>query len=202
MEKIDELRNIEIAIELDKGRSLKDVAESFHVSTDYVRKLAIIAGLATSVPRKKTRTPLTPEEKEILFESILEGEDLELLAAQYEVSSQHIRSLCRQNNISIPRSYHQLNTEERQEIKALSEDHSTQEVAEAYHVTLSTVEKLAEAEYKRLNLRTLGILYEILSANPEASPRFLLKLAEQQELDVNLEDISSYQKRLRTLGKL
>lgn len=202
MSQLEEYQTIEIAIELDKGRSIESVAEQFEVSRQTIRKLANTASL--SKPRKKKtakkKPSLTQEDREKIIDLVMEGDELEDIALDFDISINTIHKLCRENKVTIPRSSHQLTKTEVQEIRALlDEGESPEEIALAYQVKISSLDDL-QMEYKKLDFTSLGVLYEILSENPNASPAKIRNLTKKEGFVIPESVIVSYQNRLKKLN--
>ena len=71
----EELLQIQIAIELDRGRDISEIATEFGVPEVRVRKIACSAGMLKSKSPVSTRKRLSEEEKEVLIGRIEEGEE-------------------------------------------------------------------------------------------------------------------------------
>ncbi len=202
MVQIEEFQQIEMVIELDKGRSLAAVSEQFGVSLQYLRKLAIKAGLITpqkkKSPRKKAR--LFQEDHEKIIERVSDGEELDAIALDFSISVKAVQQLCKREKVAIPRSLHHLKTKERVEIKALlAANESVEEIARAYNLTATAIEQLQGEEYKQLDSETLGYLYEIITENKDMSSRALKRIAKNEGYALRESAILSYQNRLKKL---
>lgn len=203
MPALEEYQAIEIAMELDKGQSIQEVAEAFGISSAAVRKIAVAAGLfspARKAPSQKNK--LTEEDVTLIMARIEEGELLEEIALDFGVSVPALRRICKKKGGRIPRALQELKRSELQEIQTLlAEGESIVEVARAYDLAYATVESLQE-EYKTLDSAALGFLYETLMAHPEATPKKLQQFLKKQGLELNESVIHSYQIRLKQLNQV
>ena len=77
----EDLLQIQIAIELDRGRKVAEIASEFYVPVKKVRNIARNAGLLESKKSSSARKRLSEEEKEVLLGRIEAGEDPEELAS-------------------------------------------------------------------------------------------------------------------------
>ncbi len=77
----EDLLQIQIAIELDRGRKVAEIASEFQVPEKKVRNIARNAGLLESKKSSSARKRLSEEEKEVLLGRIEAGEDPEELAS-------------------------------------------------------------------------------------------------------------------------
>ena len=203
MADLEEYQTIEIAIELDKGRSLQEVAETFGISRGTVRKIAVAAGLLAPPTKKPSlKNKVQAEEVQQIVERIEEGQLVEEIALDFAVSAPAIRRLCQKNGVRIPRALHDLKRSELTEIRALlSTGEPMEEVARAYDVAHATLETLRE-EYKQLDFLTLASLYETLMENPQATPKTIKGLAKKRGIELHEHLIDSYQARLKKLDQL
>ena len=82
-----ELQNIEIAIELDRGKNIVEVAEMFEVKIPFVK--AIAEKTASSDLKTKTAKirRFSESEREVLVGRIESGESLEEIAAEIRRAS-------------------------------------------------------------------------------------------------------------------
>ena len=86
-----ELLQIELAIELDQGKSASEVAELFGVTIAVVNAVAKKSGAAEPNIRKIKTRRFSEEEQTVLVERIATGEALEDIAAEAGISEITIR---------------------------------------------------------------------------------------------------------------
>jgi len=205
MVQIEEFQHIEMVIELDKGRSLEDVSEQFGVSLQYIRKLAREAGLITPQKKKwpRKRKALFQEDHGKIIERVVEGEELDSIALDFNISVKAVQQLCKREGVVIPRALHHVTAQERVEIKALlAANELVEEIARAYNLTATAIEQLQEAEYKQLDSETLGYLYEIITENKDMSSQSLKRIAKHEGYTISENAILSYQNRLKRLKRV
>ena len=98
----DDLLSIQIAIELDKGCCVKEIAETFGVPEKFVKKMAkSLAAEIPSSPMKKQQR-YTENEKILLAERIGAGEELQDVAVEAGVAQSTLKRWCKKLGISIP----------------------------------------------------------------------------------------------------
>ena len=197
---MDEWQQIEIAIELDKGKSIRNVARQFKVSEGIVSK--ICTNLTTSfkkIPSTVTRKRIHPEEKEWLLQRIREGELLENLTEKNGVTLATLRRWCCQNNIPILRNWQQLSAKEKQEVEELLQDQSWEEIAHAYSLHPHACKDIHSSAYQKLEPAVIGFLFELLQERPRLSNLSIVSLAQQVGLSVNEKAVTAYRKRLKRL---
>ncbi|MBF0288070.1 MAG: hypothetical protein HQM14_09655 [SAR324 cluster bacterium] len=198
MAKLEEYQQIEIAIELDKRRSIESIAKQFGVSVHAIRKIAINAGLI-SPKKKKSRLSLTVEEEDRAIALVLEGEEFTAIAFDFDISAASLRQLCKRRNIPIPRSKYQLTKTECSEIRELlTANEPIEEIARAYNIAIASIDALREG-YRDLNAEALGFLYETLLNHPNGTIPFIKKLAKKEGFEMEESTILSYQDRLKKL---
>ncbi len=204
MPSLEEYQHIEIAIELDKGLGIDAVAEQFGVSSHYIRKVAVAAGLIPPEKKKTARKKrLSDEDRQLLLVRIKEGEEIESIALEFNISIATIRQWCKKAGVLVPRSLKALSKKEWSEIKELLADNEPpHEVARAFNLSFNAVEQLLEDDYKELDVEVLGFLYETLLDNPNATPPVIERLALKAGIELNGSLIFSYQNRLRRLERI
>lgn len=204
MPSLEEYQHIEIAIELDKGLRIDAVAEQFGVSSHYIRKVAVAAGLIPPEKKKTTRRKrLADEDRQRLLVRIREGEEIEPIALEFNISVATIRQWCKKAGVRVPRPLKALSKKEWSEIKELLADNEPlNEIARAFNLSFNAVEQLLEDDYKELDMEVLGFLYETLLDNPNATPPVIERLALKAGIELDGSMIFSYQNRLRRLERI
>ena len=204
MPSLEEYQHIEIAIDLDKGLRIDAVAEQFGVSSHYIRKVAVAAGLIPPEKKKTTRRKrLADEDRQRLLVRIREGEEIEPIALEFNISVATIRQWCKKAGVRVPRPLKALSKKEWGEIKELLADNEPlNEIARAFNLSFNAVEQLLEDDYKELDVEVLGFLYETLLDNPNATPPVIERLALKAGIELDGSMIFSYQNRLRRLERI
>ena len=198
----EDLLQIQIAIELDRGRKVAEIASEFHVPEKKVRNIARNAGLVESKKSSSARKRLSEEEKEVLLGRIEAGEDPEELASGVGIKTSTLLRWCKVKGIEIPRRLEQLSQKERKEIREMLEEYSWKEVAQAYRLGLEALEALKEPAYRKLDSSVLAFLFELFKENPKISDSKLLESASQLGIEVTKEEVESYRKRLRDMKRI
>ena len=198
----EELLQIQIAIELDRGRKIAEIASEFQVPERQVRNIARSAGLLESKKSSSGRKRLSEEEKEILLGRIEAGEDPGELASGVGIKTSTLLRWCRVKEIEVPRRLEQLSQKERQEIREMLEEYSWKEVAHAYRLSPEALEALKEPAYRKLDSSVLAFLYELFKENPKISDSKVLESAGQLRIEVTKEEVGSYRKRLRDMKRI
>ena len=198
----EDLLQIQIAIELDRGRKVAEIASEFKVSEKKVRNIARNAGLLESKKSTYTRKRLSEEENEVLLGRIEAGEDPEELASGVGIKTSTLLRWCKVKGIEIPRSLEQLSQKERKEIREMLEEYSWKEVVKAYRLSLEALEALKEPAYRKLDSSVLSFLIELFKENPKISDSKVLESASQLGIEVTKEEVESYRKRLRDMKRI
>ena len=198
----EDLLQIQIAIELDRGRKVAEIASEFHVPEKKVRNIARNAGLVESKKSSSARKRLSEEEKEVLLGRIEAGEDPEELASGVGIKTSTLLRWCKVKGIEIPRRLEQLSQKERKEIREMLEEYSWKEVAQAYRLSLEALEALKEPAYRKLDSSVLAFLFELFKENPKISDSKVLEIASQLGIEVTKEEVESYRKRLRDMKRI
>ena len=198
----EELLQIQIAIELDRGRKIAEIASEFQVPERQVRNIARSAGLLESKKSSSGRKRLSEEEKEILLGRIEAGEDPGELASGVGIKTSTLLRWCRVKEIEVPRRLEQLSQKERQEIREMLEEYSWKEVAHAYRLSPEALEALKEPAYRKLDSSVLAFLYELFKENPKISDSKVLESAGQLGIEVTKEEVESYRKRLWEMKRI
>ncbi len=198
----EDLLQIQIAIELDRGRKVAEIASEFHVPEKKVRNIARNAGLLESNKSTSARKRLSEEEKEVLLGRIEAGEDPEELASGVGIKTSTLLRWCKVKGIEVPRRLEQLSQKERKEIREMLEEYSWKEVAQAYRLSLEALEALKEPAYRKLDSSVLAFLFELFKENPKISDSKVLESASQLGIEVTKEEVESYRKRLRDMKRI
>ena len=198
----EDLLQIQIAIELDRGRKVAEIASEFHVPEKKVRNIARNAGLLESNKSTSVRKRLSEEEKEVLLGRIEAGEDPEELASGVGIKTSTLLRWCKVKGIEVPRRLEQLSQKERKEIREMLEEYSWKEVAQAYRLSLEALEVLKEPAYRKLDSYVLAFLFELFKENPKISDSKVLESASQLGIEVTKEEVESYRKRLRDMKRI
>ena len=198
----EDLLQIQIAIELDRGRKVAEIASKFHVPEKKVRNIARNAGLVESKKSSSARKRLSEEEKEVLLGRIEAGEDPEELASGVGIKTSTLLRWCKVKGIEVPRRLEQLSQKERKEIREMLEEYSWKEVAQAYRLSLEALEALKEPAYRKLDSSVLAFLFELFKENPKISDSKVLESASQLGIEVTKEEVESYRKRLRDMKRI
>ena len=198
----EDLLQIQIAIELDRGRKVAEIASEFQVPEKNVRNIARNAGLLESKKSTSARKRLSEEEKEVLLGRIEAGEDPEELASGVGIKTSTLLRWCKVKGIEVPRRLEQLSQKERKEIREMLEEYSWKEVAQAYRLSLEALEALKEPAYRKLDSSVLAFLFELFKENPKISDSKVLESASQLGIEVTKEEVESYRKRLREMKRI
>ena len=198
----EDLLQIQIAIELDRGRKVAEIASEFQVPEKKVRSIARNAGLLESKKNTSARKHLSEEEKEVLLGRIEAGEDPEELASGVGIKTSTLLRWCKVKGIEVPRRLEQLSQKERKEIREMLEEYSWKEVAQAYRLSLEALEILKEPAYRKLDSSVLAFLFELFKENPKISDSKVLESASQLGIEVTKEEVESYRKRLRDMKRI
>ncbi len=194
-----ELLQIELAIELDQGKSVSEVAELFGVTIAVVNAVAKKSGSAERNIRKVKTRRFSDAEKTVLVERIATGEALEDIAAEVGITEITIRRWCKNYGVSVPRNIGRISLAEQREIRELLEEQDTQEIAQAYNISRETVEELQEPLHSMLDAETLSYLFELLRERPRSSDKILCGIAKEAGLQIPESAVGSYRKRLKIL---
>ncbi len=197
-----EFINIQVAIELDKGKKFAEVAEKFGLKISAVK--AVARELTSKKQQKKTAKNIrfTDSERELLVERIEAGESAEDICSDAGVTEKTLRRWCKQLGITVPRRLDQISLVEKGEILELLKDNNWREIALAYDTSIDAIEEIAEPPHWNLDSESLSFLFEILREQPLASAKKLCRTASEAGVTIPERAISSYRKRLKLLGKL
>ena len=194
-----ELLQIELAIELDQGKSVFDVAEKFGVTIAVVNAVAKKTRSADPNIKKIKIKRFSEAEQTLLVKRIATGEALEDIAADAGITGSTIRRWCKNHGVSVPRNIEQISLAEQREIREMLEEQGLQEIAQAYNISRDAVEELQEPLHSMLDVETLSYLFELLRERPRASDRMLCRMAKEAGLEIPESAVNSYRKRLKML---
>ena len=196
----DELLHIEIAVELDQGKSTIEVAEKFGIKLLVVKAIAKIIGADQPQTKTVKSRRFSEAEREVLVGRIEAGETVEDLWAETGVTENTLRRWCKLRGITPPRKLEQICLAEQREIRELLEEQVWQDIAQAYNVSRDAIEELKEPAHRQLDTETLSYLFELLREQPSAASKKLSGIAKEAGLDIPENAVSSYRKRLKSLN--
>ena len=104
----EEWRQIEIAIELDRGFSIGEISRRFKVPVSFVKRIAEKAAPSESRKIRLINRRVPETEKKLLLERIGNGEELKEVASGAGVKRETLQRWCRLGGIEVPRSLDQL----------------------------------------------------------------------------------------------
>ena len=198
----NELINIQVAIELDKGKRITEVAKIFGLKISAVQEIA--RKLVTENLQKMTlkRPRLTNSERELLVERIGAGESIRDICSEVGVTEKTLRRWCKQLGVTVPRRLDQISLLEKGEIRELLNDNNCHEIAKAYKTSNDVIEEIAEPPYSNLDSECLSFLFEILREQPLSSAKKLCGIASKAGMTISENAVNSFRKRLKLLGKI
>ena len=177
-----ELINIQIAIELDKGKTIAEVAEKFDLKISTVK--AVSRELLGDKQQKKAV-------KKRRFSDSEAG-----------LTEKTLRRWCKQRGVIVPRRLNQISLVERREVMELLNENNWRDIAHAYNISIDEIEEIATPPHSNLDIESLGFLFEILREQPHSSAKKLSVKAGEVGLSIPESAVSSYRKRLKLLGKI
>ena len=202
-QKIDnELINIQVAIELDKGKNITEIAEKFDMKISAVKSVA--RELITEKQQKKAvKSPrFSDSERELLVGRIGAGESIKDICSETDITEKTLRRWCKQSGVTVPRRLNQMSLVERGEVMELLNENNWREIAHAYNISIDEIEEIATPPHSNLDIESLGFLFEILREQPHTSAKKLSIKAGEVGLSIPESAVSSYRKRLKLLGKI
>ena len=201
IKKIDhELINIQVAIELDKGKNIVEVAEKFGLKISVVKSVAR-KFLAVNQQKTTKKSPrFTDSERELLVARVGGGESIEDICSNAGVTEKTLRRWCKKRGVTVPRKLDQISLVEKEEIRELLNDNNWREIAQAYNASIDAIEVIAEPPHRNLDIESLGFLFEILREQPLASAKQICGTASKAGLVIPEISVNSYRKRLKLLG--
>jgi len=195
-----ELINIQVAIELDKGKNITDVAEKFGLKISAVK--AIARELVPENQQKKStkNRRFTFSERELLVGRIEAGESIEDVCSDAGLTENTLRRWCNQRGATVPRRPDQISLVEKEEIRELLNDNNWREIARAYNTSIDVIEEIAEPPHRNLESESLSFLFEILREQPLTSAKKICRTAREAGITIPEMAVTSYRKRLKLLG--
>ena len=197
-----ELINIQVAIELDKGKKIAEVAEKFDLKISAVK--AVARELLEEKQQKKAVKShrFSVLEIELLVGRIGSGESIKNICSDASITEKTLRRWCKQRGVTVPRRLNQISLVERGEVLELLNENNWREIAYAYNISIVDIEEIATPPHSNLDIESLGFLFEILREQPHSSAKKLSVKAGEVGLSIPEDAISSYRKRLKLLGKI
>ena len=196
----NELIYIQVAIELDKGKNIAELAEKFGLKISAVK--AVAKELASDNQQKKTAKShrFTDSERTLILGRIEAGESVEDIYSDTGVTKKTLIRWCNQRGVKVPRRLDQISLVEKGEIRELLNNNNWREIARAYNTSIYAIEEIAEPPHRNLDSDSLSFLFEILREQPLASAKKLCGTASEAGLTIPESAVSSYRKRLKLLG--
>ena len=108
----EELLHIEIAVELDQGKSTNEVAEKFGIKLLVVKAIAKIIGADQPQTKTVKSRRFSEAEREVLVGRIEAGETVEDIGAEAGVTENTLRRWCKLRGITPPRILEQISIAE------------------------------------------------------------------------------------------
>ncbi len=197
-----ELINIQVAIELDKGKKIAEVAEKFDLGINAVKAIAREL-LAEKQPKKAVKSRrFSDSERELLVGRVGAGESIKDICSDASITEKTLRRWCKQRGVTVPRRLNQISMVEREEVMELLNENNWRDIAHAYNISKDEIEEIATPPHSNLDIECLGFLFEILREQPHASAKKLSKKAGEVGLSIPESAVSSYRERLIILGKI
>ena len=195
-----ELINIQVAIELDKGKKIAEIAEIFGLKISTVKAVARELVKENQQKSAKKNVRFSASERKLLVGRIGAGESIEDVCSDAGVTEKTLRRWCKQNGVIVPRRLDQISILEKGEIMELLNDNNWRDIAQAYNTSIDTIEEIADPPHMNLDSESLSFLFEILREQPLASTKKLCGIASEVGLSIPESAVSSYRKRLKQLG--
>ena len=197
-----ELINIQVAIELDKGKNITEVAEKFDLKISVVKAVARVL-ISEKQQKKAVKSPrFSDSERELLVGRIEAGESIKDICSDAGITEKSLRRWCKQRGVTVPRRLNQMSLVERGEVMELLNENNWREIANAYNISIDEIEEIATPPHRNLDIESLGFLFEILREQPHTSAKKLSVKAGEVGLSIPEDAVSSYRKRLKLLGKI
>tara|TARA_B100000700_G_C15047828_1_gene858799 strand:- start:3383 stop:4003 length:621 start_codon:yes stop_codon:yes gene_type:complete len=191
--------NIEIAIELDRGKSVNEIAKKFNVSKNFVKQINKNFFLVDSKKKIPKKRRFSNDEKSVLVERISNGESLEFISYEQDITENTLRRWCKSTGVIIPRNIEKISSKEKKEIRELLEKNDRQYIARLYNISDDTIEELNTPVHSNLDTETLTYLFEVLRENPNCSSKKICKIMNNEGFFIKEEEAISYKKRLISL---
>ena len=197
-----ELINIQVAIELDKGKTIAEVAEKFDLKISTVK--AVARELLGEKQQKKAvkRRRFSDSERELLVGRIGAGESIKVICSEAGLTEKTLRRWCKQLGVTVPRRLNQISLVERREVMELLNENNWREIAHAYNISIDDIEEIATPPHSNLDIESLGFLFEILREQPHASSKKISVQASEAGMSIPEIAVSSFRKRLKLLDKI
>ena len=197
-----ELINIQVAIELDKGKKFDEVAEKFNLKISAVKAVAREL-LAEKQQKKTVKSPrFSDSERELLVGRIAAGESIKDICSDAGTTEKTLRRWCKQREVAVPRRFNQMSLVERGEVMEILNENNWREIAHAYNISIDEIEEISTPPHSNLDIESLGFLFEILREQPHSSAKKLSVKAGEVGLTIPEDAVISYRKRLKLLGKI
>ena len=195
-----DILNIEIAIQLDRGKSISELAKEFNVKTSFVRTIAKKTFSLDKRIIKTKKRRYSNIERSVLVERIVNGEILEEIAVEEGINENTLRRWCKMFRVIIPRRIEKISNDERNEIRELLRTHDWQEISKIYNINIDVIEEIKNPPHVQLDTETLSYLFELLREKPNTSVKTICKIMKEEGFNVMEVEVSSYKKKLRSLS--
>ena len=194
---LDELRRIEIAIELDKGVSHEELARKFTTSAAELKEIEnLLRKKNVSSKHKVHRKKKSETDRGLILQKLMSGELPEKISEHFDVSLKVLKRWAKEEKIPWHKSWSELTATEKKEIQALREEgESWEEIARAYQLHINGEELTPPLPYQTLSAEEVGLLMEIFTSTPKISINGACHLASQAGMELNHKAVASYKRR-------
>ena len=194
---LDELQRIEIAIELDKGVSHKELVSKFSTSMSELKGIEnLFCKKNTILKQRVNHKRGTEKERTLIVQKLMQGELPERIAEQFEVSLKVLRRWAKEEGIVWQKSWSELSATEKREIQDLREDGETwEEIAKSYDLHINADDFIPPLPYQTLSAEEVGLLMEIFTTAPNVSISGACQLASKAGMELDVKAIASYKRR-------
>ena len=194
---LDELRRIEIAIELDKGVSHEELARKFTTSAAELKEIEnLLRKKNVSSKHKVHRKKKSETDRGLILQKLMSGELPEKISEHFDVSLKVLKRWAKEEKIPWHKSWSELTATEKKEIQALREEgESWEEIARAYQLHINGEELTPPLPYQTLSEEEVGLLMEIFTSTPKISINGACHLASQAGMELNHKAVASYKRR-------
>ncbi len=194
---LDELRRIEIAIELDKGVSHEELARKFTTSAAELKEIEnLLRKKNVSSKHKVHRKKKSETDRGLILQKLMSGELPEKISEHFDVSLKVLKRWAKEEKIPWHKSWSELTATEKKEIQALREEgESWEEIARAYQLHMNGEELTPPLPYQTLSEEEVGLLMEIFTSTPKISINGACHLASQAGMELNHKAVASYKRR-------
>jgi len=200
---MEELQNIEIAIELDRGKKISEVAGKFNVSNTFVKAIAKkFVSDEIRISKTRSRRKYSEAEQQVLVERVQNGDSLEEILVEVDVAESTLRKWCKIHGVKIPRKLESITNSECSEIREMLQINDWREIAKIYNVTRETIEELKKPAHSQLDLETLSYLFELIREKPKRSVKSLSRIMKEAGFDIKEIEVCSYKRRLKLLNQI